>query len=93
MAQLSDLDWLRLSSATARECADAFSDFHLAVTPDSGRLLSPWCARRGRTPTAAATERSQGSRIRRDGDQPPDLMAGRLCVGDIDSAVSAGNRR
>jgi hypothetical protein len=41
MAQLGDLDWQRLSSATARERTDAFSDFYLAVTPESGRLLSP----------------------------------------------------
>ena len=39
MAQLRDLDWQRLSSATARERADAFSDFYLPVTPESGRLL------------------------------------------------------
>ena len=39
MAQLRDLDWERLSSASARERADAFSDFYLPVTPESGRLL------------------------------------------------------
>ena len=39
MAQLGDLDWQRLSSATAQERADAFSDFYLPVTPESGRLL------------------------------------------------------
>ena len=39
MAQLRDFDWQRLSSATARERADAFSDFYLPVTPESGRLL------------------------------------------------------
>jgi hypothetical protein len=39
MVQLGDLDWQRLSSATARERAEAFSDFYLPVTPASGRLL------------------------------------------------------
>jgi predicted O-methyltransferase YrrM len=39
MAQLRDLDWERLSAASARERADAFSDFYLPVTPESGRLL------------------------------------------------------
>ena len=39
MDRLRDLDWQRLSSATARERADEFSDFYLPVTPESGRLL------------------------------------------------------
>jgi predicted O-methyltransferase YrrM len=39
MAELRDLDWQRLATASAQERADAFSDFYLPVTPESGRLL------------------------------------------------------
>lgn len=39
MTQLRDLNWQMLASASASERADAFSDFYLAVTPESGRLL------------------------------------------------------